>query len=297
MSVLAFEGVHRAYERAADVLAGVDFSVSKGEVVGLLGKNGAGKTTLIRIAMGMLEPQRGSVRVFGLDPRAKPLEVKRRVGYVSEDQILPPFLTVAEVVDTHRGLFPTWDDEMYSELANRFELSPRARIKELSKGQARQVALLCAVSHRPELLLLDEPAGGLDPAARREFLETSIRLLNEEGTTILFSSHYMQDVERMAGRVVMLHGGTVLIDDELDALREAHTLAVIPRGDSVTPERVRTVDGCLGVRERSDGLHAVFSLAADETCRRLASELGASDATCRSIALEDMFIELVGGQE
>jgi len=297
MSVLAFEGVHRAYERGADVLAGVDFSISKGEVVGLLGKNGAGKTTLIRIAMGMLEPQRGSVRVFGLDPRAKPVEVKQRVGYVSEDQILPPFLRVAEVVDTHRGLFPTWDDEMYGELANRFELSPRARIRDLSKGQARQVALLCAVSHRPELLVLDEPAGGLDPAARREFLETSIRLLNEEGTTILFSSHYMQDVERMARRVVMLHGGAVLIDDALDALREAHTLAVIPREDSVTIERVRAVDGCLGVRERSDGLHAVFASGPDETCRRLSEEMGASGATCRSIALEDMFIELVGGQE
>ena len=136
MSVLAFEGVHRAYERGADVLAGVDFSISKGEVVGLLGKNGVGKTTLIRIAMGMLEPQLGSVRVFGLDPRAKPLEVKRRVGYVSEDQILPPFLTVAEVVDIHRGLFATWDDEMYCDLANRFELSSRKRIRDLSKGQA-----------------------------------------------------------------------------------------------------------------------------------------------------------------
>ncbi len=297
MSVLAFEGVHRAYERGADVLAGVGFSISKGEVVGLLGKNGAGKTTLIRIAMGMLEPQRGSVRVFGLDPRAKPLEVKRRVGYVSEDQILPPFLMVAEVVDIHRGLFPTWDDEMYGDLANRFELSPRARIRDLSKGQARQVALLCAVSHRPELLLLDEPAGGLDPAARREFLETSIRLLNEEGTTILFSSHYMQDVERMAGRVVMLHGAAVLIDDELDALREAHTLAVIPGGNSVATERVRAVKVCLGVRSRSDGLHAVFALDSDETCRRLSEELGAAGGSCRSIALEDMFIELVGGQE
>lgn len=297
MSVLVFEGIHRAYERGADVLAGVGFSIPKGEVVGLLGKNGAGKTTLIRIAMGMLEPQRGSVRVFGLDPRAKPLEVKRRVGYVSEDQILPPFLTVAEVVDTHRGLFPTWDDEMYDDLADRFELSPLARIRDLSKGQARQVALLCAVSHRPELLILDEPAGGLDPAARREFLETSIRLLNEEGTTILFSSHYMQDVERMAGRVVMLHGGAVLIDDALDALREAHTLAVIPGEDSMSTERVRAIEGCLGVRERSDGLHAVFASGPDEACRRLAAELGASDAICRSIALEDMFIELVGGQE
>ena len=294
MSVLAFDEVHRSYEDGEDVLSGVGFAVRKGEVVGLLGKNGAGKTTLIRIAMGMLEPQRGSVRVFGMDPRERPLEIKRRVGYVSEDQILPPFLTVAEVVDIHRGLFPSWDDSMSSELASRFGLSPRARIKTLSKGQARQVALLCAVSHRPELLLLDEPAGGLDPAARREFLETSIRLLNEEGTTILFSSHYMQDVERMAGRVVMLHDGGVLIDDELDALREAHTLALVPAG--AAREHVRGMAGCLGVRERSDGLHAVFALPPEEACGRLERELGVEGANCRSIALEDMFIELVGGQ-
>jgi len=296
MSVLAFEGIHRSYEGGEDVLAGVEFSVAKGEVVGLLGKNGAGKTTLIRIAMGMLEPQRGSAQVFGLDPREHPVEVKRRVGYVSEDQILPPFVTVGEVVDIHRGLFPSWDDTMSGELASRFELSPRARIKTLSKGQARQVALMCAVSHRPELLLLDEPAGGLDPAARREFLETSIQLLNEEGTTILFSSHYMQDVERMAGRAVMLHGGRVLIDNELDALREAHTLALVPVESGVTRGQVRGIEGCLGVRERSDGLHAVFALSPDDACGRIKRELGVSDASCRSIALEDMFIELVGGQ-
>jgi ABC-2 type transport system ATP-binding protein len=296
MSVLAFEGLHRSYEGGDDVLAGVGFSVDKGEVVGLLGKNGAGKTTLIRIAMGMLEPQRGTAMVFGLDPREHPVEVKRRIGYVSEEQILPPFLTVGEVVDIHRGLFPSWDDRMSSELASRFELSPRARIKTLSKGQARQVALLCAVSHRPELLLLDEPAGGLDPAARREFLETSIQLLNEEGTTILFSSHYMQDVERMARRVVMLHDGLVLIDDELDALREAHTLALVPDSAGATREQVRRLEGCLGVRLRSDGIHAVFALPPDVACARIERELGIAGASCRSIALEDMFIELVGGQ-
>lgn len=296
MSVLEFRNVHRAYDRGEDVLAGVGFSVQKGDVVGLLGKNGAGKTTLIRIAMGMLEPQTGSATVFGLDPRVNPVEVKRRVGYVAEDQTLPPFLRVADVVDLHRGLFPTWDDAMAADLASRFSIDAGARIRDLSKGQARQVALMCAVSHRPELLLLDEPAGGLDPAARREFLETSIRLLNEQGTTILFSSHYMQDVERVARRVVMLHDGKVLIDDELDALREAHTLAVIPGDDGVTCDRVRQLEGCLGVRERMDGVHAVFALGPDEACGRIAAELGVGGAVCRSIALEDMFIELAGGQ-
>ena len=121
-------------------------AIEPGQVVGLLGRNGAGKTTLLRLAMGMLEPQRGRVRVFGLDPRAQAVEVKRRVGYVSEEQILPPFLRVSQVIDLHRGLFPTWDAELAERLATRFDIRPRARIKALSKGQARQVALLCALT-------------------------------------------------------------------------------------------------------------------------------------------------------
>jgi ABC-2 type transport system ATP-binding protein len=212
MSILEFHDVHRAYRRGVDILHGLDLTIETGQVVGLLGGNGAGKTTLLRLAMGMLEPQQGSVQVFGLDPRVRPVAVKRRVGYVSEEQILPPFLRVAQVIELHRGLFPTWDPALAARLIHRFDIAPQAKIKTLSKGQARQVALLCAVAHRPELLLLDEPAGGLDPAARREFLETSIQLLNEGGTTILFSSHHMTDVERLADRIVMIHDGGVLID-------------------------------------------------------------------------------------
>ena len=198
MTIVDFKNVHRAYTRDTDVLAGVTFGIEAGQVVGLLGKNGAGKTTLLRIAMGLLDPQQGSVAIFGLDPRREPLEVKRRVGYVSEDQILPPFMRTDQVLALHKGLYPTWDDGMAQSMIERFQIPGRQKIKTLSKGQARQVALLCAVAHRPELLILDEPAGGLDPAARREFLETSIQLLTEIGTTILVTSHYMSDVERLA---------------------------------------------------------------------------------------------------
>jgi ABC-2 type transport system ATP-binding protein len=296
MKTLAFKNVHRAYQRGLDVLHGVSCELDRGEVVGLLGRNGAGKTTLIRIAMGMLEAQRGEVRVLGLDPRREPLEVKRRVGYVAEDQILPEFLKVAEIIALHRKLFPDWDEALERELRDRFAIPLAARIKTLSKGQARQVALLCAVSHRPELLLLDEPAGGLDPAARREFLETSIQLLNETGTTILFSSHYMTDVERLAGRVVMLHEGQVLLDSELDDLREKHALALVPHDAGITRTRLLAIEGCLGVRERRDALHAVFRLAPGIVHERLRAELGVAGARCQSVALEEMFIELAGGQ-
>ncbi len=185
--VLEFENIVRSYTRGVPVLSGVTFALAPGEVVGLLGRNGAGKTTLIRIAMGMLYPHAGAVRVFGLSPIEHAVAVKRRVGYVAEDQVLPPGSSIAELTALHHYLFPRWDHGLEAELLERFGLKPEARIKSLSKGQARQVALLCAVCHRPELLILDEPAGGLDPAARREFLETSIQLLNREGSSILFS--------------------------------------------------------------------------------------------------------------
>lgn len=199
--ILEFDNITRAYKKGVPVLNGVSFTMNEGEVVGLLGRNGAGKTTLIRIAMGLLYPQEGSVRVFGISPTEDPVAVKQRIGYVSEDQILPPGSTVAELIDFHRYLFPRWDNGLEHELLDRFGLSTTAKIKRLSKGEARQVALLCAICHRPDLLLLDEPGGGLDPAARREFLEASIQLLNREGSAILFSSHHMSDVERLGGRV------------------------------------------------------------------------------------------------
>ncbi len=297
MNIAEFDNVYRAYKKDIDVLAGVSFAVEPGQIVALLGKNGAGKTTLIRIAMGMMEAQQGSVRVFGLDPRAEPVEVKRRVGYVSEDQILPPFLRVREVVELHRGLFPSWDDELARRLGERFTIDPKAKIKTLSKGQARQVALLCAVAHRPELLILDEPAGGLDPAARREFLETSIRLLNESGTSILFSSHYMSDVERMADRVVMLDDGRVLIDSALDDLRESYSLALVTPGSEATRERLLGLEGCFAVHQRAGSLHAIFQLEPGEAREVLESTLGSNDARTTPIALEEMFIELLGGHD
>ncbi len=296
MSVVDFHRIHHAYERGNQVLRDVSFTVERRQVLGLLGKNGAGKTTLLRLAMGLLKAQEGEVRLLGLDPRERPLEVKLRVGYVSEDQILPPALRVRQVLDFHRGVFPTWDEEVARRLGERFEIPSEAKIKTLSRGQVRQVALLCAIAHRPELLILDEPAGGLDPAARREFLETSIQLLNEAGSTILFSSHYMSDVERLADRIVMLHDGGVLVDSELDELRESYSLAMVPAGPETSPERLRALAGCTSVRRRGDSLHLVFELEPQAAESLLERELGIANSRCSALALEEMFIELVGGQ-
>ena len=293
MKILEFDNVSRGFG-GKDVLSGISFKVEQGEVIGLLGRNGAGKTTLIRLAMGMLAPGGGSVSVFGMDPKANAVEVKRRIGYVAEDQELPDFLKVREVISMYRQLFAGWDEAMAADLIAKFELPPDRKIKDLSRGQARQVALLCAVSHRPELLILDEPAGGLDPAARRQFLETSIRLLNETGTTILFSSHHMGDVERMASRLIMIHDHQKWIDSDLDAIREGFSLALVPADAGVDGERLLSLPSCLCARRHGDLFHAVYELDPDTCCQSLRKELAVETIQCRSLGLEEMFIELAG---
>lgn len=297
MPMLEFRDIARSFRKGVPVLDGVSFAVNAEDVVGLLGRNGAGKTTLIQIAMGMLFPHAGSVRVFGLSPIDEPVAVKRRIGYVAESQVLPPMSNIAELVAFHRYLFPAWDVRLERQLLDRFGLGDRRRkIGSLSKGQARQVALVCAVCHRPELLILDEPAGGLDPAARREFLEASIQMLNREGTAILFSSHHMSDVERLGGRVVLLDGGKVRLDRDLDQLREEHCVAVIPRSLVASEALLEQVEGCLRVRAVLNEWHAVFQGAPDAVRRRLHETLALANVRCVSMPLEELFVELVGGE-
>ena len=293
--ILEFRNIVRSFKRGVPVLNGVTFSLEAGEVAALLGRNGAGKTTLIRIAMGMLFPHGGSVRVFGASPTEDPVAIKRRIGYVAEDQVLPPGSSIAELIALHRYLFPRWDGALESQLLERFALSPAARIKHLSKGQARQVALLCAVCHRPELLLLDEPAGGLDPAARREFLETAIQLLNREGTAILFSSHHMNDVERLGGRVALLDEGKGRLDEDLDRLREGVCVALVPRVSAPDAAILERTAGCLRVRPVFDDWHAVFRGDPDAVQAGLVDALGVNGIRCARVPLEELFIEMVGG--
>lgn len=295
-AILEFFDVARSYERGKPVLDGVTFSMQPAEVVGLLGRNASGKTTLIRLAMGMLFPHGGRVRVFGLSPTDDPVAVKRRIGFVAEDQALPPGSNLAELVAFHRYLFPQWDAALERLLLDRFSLPTNVKIAKLSKGQARQAALLCAVCHRPELLILDEPAGGLDAASRREFLETSIQLLNREGTAILFSSHHLSDVERIGGRVLLLAEGKVKLDRELDTLREDLSVAIVP-GDAAPDAAVlERLPGCLRVRRVFGDWHAVFQAAPEIARLQVEETLGIDHVRCITVPLEELFVELVGGE-
>ncbi|HET7436128.1 MAG TPA: ABC transporter ATP-binding protein [Thermoanaerobaculia bacterium] len=207
---------------AKTALDSVTLEVARGGVHGLVGANGAGKTTLIKHILGLLRAQSGAVRVFGRDPVADPVGVLSRIGYLSEENELPGWMRVEELIRYSRAFCPAWDDVFAEELRQTFALDATTKIRNLSKGQKARAGLLIALAYRPELLLLDEPSSGLDPIVRRDIVNAVIRTIAAEGRTVLFSSHLLDEVEQVADHVTMISGGKVVLSAPLRAIKESH---------------------------------------------------------------------------
>ena len=226
---------------ATTALASVSLSLPRGAVYGLVGANGAGKTTLIKHILGLLKAQRGSVRVFGLDPVADPVGVLSRIGYLSEERDLPGWMRVDELIRYSRAFYPAWDDAYAEELRQTFALDATANVGNLSKGQKAQLGLLLALAYRPELLVLDEPSSGLDPVVRRDIVEAIVRTIAHEGRTVLFSSHLLDEVERVADHVTMMNEGKIVLSAPLAAIKESHRVGErVPSLDEIFVAHVGT---------------------------------------------------------
>ena len=208
-------------------LDNVTMAVPGGIVLGLVGANGAGKTTLIRHLLGLLRAQSGTVRVFGLDPAAHPVRVLARLGYLSEDRDLPPWMSVRELLRYSRAFRPGWDAAYAEQLREQFQLAPDAMLRHLSKGELAKAGLIVALAHRPELLVLDEPSSGLDPIVRRELLEAVVRAVAEHGRTVLFSSHLLDEIARVSDHVAMMAHGRLVLHGPLAAVMERHRRVVV----------------------------------------------------------------------
>src|SRR5256714_8220296 len=219
--VIAISDLSRRFKSKL-ALDNVSLNVERGQVFGLVGANGAGKTTLIKHILGLLKAESGSVRVFGLDPVAEPVAVLSRVGFLSEDRDLPGWMRVDELIRYTRAFHREWDTAYAEQLRQKFQLDPTARIKQLSRGELAKAGLLVALAHRPELLLLDEPSSGLDPVVRREMLEAIVRTVADEGRTVFFSSHLLDEIERVSDRVAMMACGRVVLQGRLDEILESH---------------------------------------------------------------------------
>jgi ABC-2 type transport system ATP-binding protein len=268
----------------------VNLAVPRGVVFGLVGPNGAGKTTLIRHVLGLLRAQTGSVRVFGSDPVADPAGVLVRIGYLSEDNDLPGWMRVAEFVRYSRAFYPRWDDGYAEELQRAFELPSGTRIGTLSKGQRARAGLLVALAHRPELLVLDEPSSGLDPIVRRDILEAIIRTIADEGRTVLFSSHLLDEVERVSDHVALMNQGRIVFSAALEEVKETHRCVTL-RFDQAQV-RPPELAGVLAWRGAGVEWTAVYRGRSAELAPALV-ERGARIVADRAPSLDEIFLAQV----
>jgi ABC-2 type transport system ATP-binding protein len=210
------------------VVNGLNLSVPMGTVYGFLGRNGAGKSTTIKMLMGMVQPDCGSVELLGHELAALPPAVRGRIAYLAEGHPLFGWMTVAQAVSFHRSFYPErWNQRLLDQILEHFEISPRSKLSRLSNGQRANVALSLAVAPDPDLLILDDPTLGLDTVARRDFLMSMIHLVQRRGRTILFSSHILADVERVADRIGILVDGVLRVDCPTEHFKESVSKVVL----------------------------------------------------------------------
>jgi ABC-2 type transport system ATP-binding protein len=247
------------------VLDGVSFAIPEGHTLALLGRNGAGKTTTIRALMGLLEPDSGALGVAGFDPQRKPMEVRKRAGYLAEDQQMFGWMTVDQLIRFVAPFYETWDHVRAERYVAQFELSLHKKVKHLSKGQGVRLGLLLALAHQPKVLILDDPALALDPIMRMEFNRDLVSHLEHGDCTVLYSSHLLAEVEAVADSVAILDGGRILRHAPTEELREnvkrlvfptEHLRAVIPRLQLLDLQ-VRDLEASVVVDQAESAMHAL----------------------------------------
>ena len=229
MNVIETSGLVR-YFGASRGVAGLDLQVPAGSIFGLLGENGCGKTTSINLIMGALIPNEGRVRVFGEDPLAMAPSTRARIGYLADQMELPSWMTLKEAVRVHGSYFADWDPNAVWQLLDSSDLIPGQRFGQLSKGQKRWFLIALIVAQSPDLLILDEPSGGLDVTVRRRFLDLLLDLANERDITVVIASHILSDVERVVDHVAFVKEGRIVQQSGLEDLKTRVKRLCLPVG-------------------------------------------------------------------
>jgi ABC-2 type transport system ATP-binding protein len=286
-ALIETNGLTRHFEGHGYALSGVSLRLEAGTTLGLIGRNGAGKTTLIRTLLGLSIPDAGSVKLFGEDARTLSAGTKQRIGYVPQQAGLPGGYSVEGMLDLYRGWQPKWDQAYALVLMERLQLVCNQRIGNLSVGQQQAFALVLALAHRPDLLILDEPVAALDPIARRTVASLLAEQQADTGMSVLFSTHILSDLERLATHVALLDHGSLRFVREVDALKDDTELWRLPAG--VKADAVADFPGLL--RRISDPAGAVLvDLAQGASREALESQIGGV-LQVQKLTLEDFVVE------
>lgn len=278
---------------AGGVVAVNDLSlrVERGAVYGLMGRNGAGKTTTLRLLMGLLRPTAGQAHLLGGDMATAPRSIRSRIAYVSQAQQLPGWMTLAELSRYASHFYDQWDEKMASDIARRWELPLNRPVGQLSGGEQRKAAITLALAPQPEILLLDEPAAGLDALARRELVDELISVIGRNaGCTVLFSTHIITDLERIAEFVGIMDRGGLIISTRLDELQASmRRVQIIFPGDG--PPADFTLPGSLRLEISGPVVRAVSRLP-DALFLDGLRRLPGVRVHVFPLGLEEIFIEL-----
>ncbi len=275
------------------VLDNIDLSVPKGCIYGLLGRNGVGKTTLIRLLLGLDLPTRGTSSIFNIPSDRLTPAVKGRIGYVAEGHNLIQNYRVTRLIALCKDLSRNWNREVFDALIKKFNLPTDRKVKQLSTGMRAQLNLSLAMATEPELLILDDPTLGLDTVARRHFLELAIEVIQKQGRTILFSSHILSDVERIADRIGIVVGGRLLVDCDLETLKtRIKKFRVIFPEQAPAELHIKEL-----VRTRSLGREMTITAANWNERKHAMLEVFAPESIDEiPMTLEDIFIECTDGE-
>ena len=234
------------------VVDDLSLSVQTGKVTALLGLNGAGKTTTIRILMGLLSPTRGSAKTLGTDSTTMSIDTRKRIGYLVEGHYLYPSMRVKECQKFQRAGYDSWNSDLFNDIVRHFSIDPTARVSTLSRGQRAGVSLAMVLAPDPELLVLDDPALGLDPVSRRALNETLIEFAGGGKRTVLLSTHLLDDVERIADRVAVMVGGRLKVDTSMDDFVSRVSLFSVKSNGVDAQSAAKAIPGLIEVRQVGD---------------------------------------------
>jgi ABC-2 type transport system ATP-binding protein len=274
------------------VVDGVSFGVPRGSVFAFIGRNGAGKTTTIRMILGLLEPTRGSSTILGHDSTSLPPEVRARIGYMAEGHPVYGWMRVSQCADFQRGFYTHWSHDIFAAVIDYFAIDPRTKASHLSHGQRAGLHLAMTLAIEPEVLMLDDPATGLDPAARRSLLEAMVYFTRSRERTIFFSTHLLDDVERVADYVAVMDYSVLRACCSVETFCE-HVRRLVVRFPGEPPRDLPPVPGLLRVTRAENELTLVVANLHGRTERDFES-LGALAVEEQPIGLEDALIAYVG---
>ena len=284
----------KKYTRNKEAVKNVSLKVPKGSVYVFLGRNGAGKTTTIRMLLGLIQKTAGEIEVLGYDPDKEPVAIKRRVGYVADNQKMYDWMSIGEVINFTRSFYPNWDEKLEKELLEQFELSTKAKLKDLSRGMYGKVALLLAIAHQPELLILDDPTSGLDPVVRRQFLQGIIEVIHQQERTVFFSTHIVTEVERVADWVGILNDGELILSQPMEKLKDSVKKIRLIFEDKV-PQHI-TLPNIL--KKEVSGHELLLTVKDfDNEILKSVVKLKPKNTEVLDLNLEEIFVSLVGKRE